>query len=69
MTVEEQREAEANYFAMHLLVPTEALKKAVNAAGGIDLCDDDALKKLAKKFGVSLTIIAFRMGEEGLMAK
>lgn len=66
MTAAEQNEKEANYFAMHLLVPTEMLRAELNRLGGIDVCDDrtGALKKLAKRFGVSETIIAFRISEE-----
>lgn len=66
MTAAEQNEKEANYFAMHLLVPTEMLRAELNNLGGIDVCDDrsGALKKLAKRFGVSETIIAFRISEE-----
>lgn len=66
MTTAEQIEKEANYFAMHLLVPTEMLRDELRKLGGIDVCDDrsGALKKLAKRFGVSETIVAFRIAEE-----
>ncbi len=59
---------EANYFAMHLLVPTSMLREELRKLGGIDLCDDNgkALKSLAKTFGVSQAIIAFRIAEETL---
>jgi Zn-dependent peptidase ImmA (M78 family) len=60
-----EMEVEANYFAMHLLVPTDALRREMDKIGGIDLSSDDgSLKKLAKKFGVSQAVIAFRIGEE-----
>jgi Zn-dependent peptidase ImmA (M78 family) len=59
-------EQEANYFAMHLLVPTQMLRTELERLGGIDLVDDrtGALRKLAKNFQVSETIIAFRVAEE-----
>lgn len=58
-------EREANYFAMHLLVPSSLLRAELDKIGGIDLsADDGTLKKLAKKFGVSEAVIAFRVGEE-----
>ncbi len=69
MTPEQYRaddtEREANYFAMHLLVPSAMLRKELEHVGGIDLsADDGTLKKLAKKFGVSEAVMAFRIGEE-----
>lgn len=54
-------EREANYFAMCLLVPEEFLRTEVKKMGGIDLCDDYALEKLAKKFKVSRTVMAVRI--------
>lgn len=61
----EEMEREASLFAMHLLVPTEMLRSEVRKMGGIELCGDgQQLKKLAKRFGVSQEIIAFRIGEE-----
>lgn len=69
MTDEEhaQREKEANYFAMHLLVPSNMLRKELARIGGVDLSGDDGnLKKLARRFGVAETVIAFRVGEECL---
>ena len=52
---------EANEFAMHLLVPTEFLRKDLIAMGGIDIADDKDLKILAHKYQVSQTIMALRI--------
>lgn len=61
----ERDDAEANYFAMHLLVPTDRLVMAVRQMGGIDVAGDGSdVRKLARKFGVSETVMAFRIGEE-----
>lgn len=54
---------EANEFAMQLLVPDRLLREAVAKLGGVDPCDDANLVKLAKKFGVSLTIMGIRLGQ------
>lgn len=66
MNREIETEKEANYFAMHLLVPTNLLRAELAKIGGFDLVDDrdGNLRKLARKFGVSETIIAFRVAEE-----
>lgn len=59
-------ETEANYFAMHLLVPADRLRAELEKIGGVDLADDKAtqLRKLARRFGVSETVMAFRIAEE-----
>lgn len=54
-------EAEANAFAMELLMPEEWLRKDI--AGGFDIEDDAKLKKLAKKYGVSMQVMALRIGQ------
>ena len=62
MTQQEEQEEEANYFARCLLVPREFLLRDIAAMGGqIDISDDDALKSLAKKYGVSLGVMAMRL--------
>ena len=62
---DEQIEQEANYFAMHLLVPTDMLRAEVQKMGGVEIVDNSSgdLKKLAKRFGVSEAVIAFRLAE------
>jgi Zn-dependent peptidase ImmA (M78 family) len=62
-TKEEQLDEEANYFAMHLLVPTSLLEKEMPAGYEIDLTDDKTLIDLAKKFAVPINVMAFRISE------
>lgn len=50
--------AEANAFAMELLMPTKFL---LRDAAGVDLCDDNAVAKLAKKYGVPAAVMAARL--------
>ncbi len=59
-------EEEANCFARHLLVPSSLLRAEVAKIGPIDIADDSdgRVKKLAKIFGVSPTLIVFRLAEE-----
>jgi Zn-dependent peptidase ImmA (M78 family) len=59
----EKQDAEANHFAMCLLMPKNLVFKEVQKMGGIDLCDDAPLKELAKKFGVSVAMMAVRLGQ------
>lgn len=54
---------EADYFAMCLLMPEEFVRREVRSAGGIDIADDKGMAKLAKKFGVSTTAMALRIGQ------
>lgn len=58
-------ETEANLFARELLMPTQFVKDYLRKVGGIDLIDSDtkALKTMAKKFGVTSELMAFRIGE------
>lgn len=56
-------EREANYFARCLLVPKSFLMADFKACGGIDVCDDDQARMLAKKYGVSITVMAIRIHE------
>jgi Zn-dependent peptidase ImmA (M78 family) len=59
----EEMEREANYFAMCLLMPEKLLRHEVSAIGGLDLCDDEKLKALARKFGVAQGLMAIRIME------
>ena len=56
-------EVEANAFAMELLMPSEWLRADIERMGGIDIEDDKKLMKLAKKYRVSLQVMAIRIGE------
>jgi len=71
MNADVDREREATYFAMHLLVPTVMLRAELNKLGGLDVVDDDdkTLRELARKFKVSKTIIAFRIAEEATKSR
>lgn len=53
-------EAEANAFAMELLMPFDWIVKDCN---GIDVSDERAVSKLAKKYRVAPTVMAMRIGE------
>ena len=53
-------EAEANAFAMELLMPFDWIKRD---AVGIDLTDEVAVAKLAKKYRVPTVTMAARIGE------
>jgi len=55
-------EAEANYFAMCLLMPEHLVKQEVEKIK-LDLTSDEALKKLAKIFDVSQTAMALRLAQ------
>jgi len=63
MEDEAKMEDEANEFAMHLLVPTDFLKAELAKLGGIDIEDEKAVQKLAKKFKVSQQIMTLRLGQ------
>lgn len=53
-------EIEANAFAMELLMPFDWIARD---AEGIDICDDRAVTKLAKKYAVPPFTMAYRIGE------
>lgn len=63
------KEKEANCFAAHLLVPTEILRREYARLGPVDVADDScpALRLLAKRFGVSTTLMAMRIAEESTL--
>lgn len=63
MTPEEVEEYEANYFAMHLLIPEQFIRKDLKAEGGIEIEDDEQLTRLAKKYQVSRTMMMMRLTE------
>ncbi len=58
---EQDMEAEADYFAMCLLMPRDLVIAEVRAMGGVDLVDDEEVGKLAKKFGVSIGLMTARL--------
>jgi len=60
MTNTERQDAEANAFAMELLMPFDWI---VRDARGLDLCDERAVEKLARKYRVAATVMSVRIGE------
>lgn len=59
--IQVQQDYEANVFAAYLLIPGFLLKKELKRIGGIDLTDDTKFNKLCKTFGVTHSLMAFRM--------
>ena len=53
-------DAEANAFAMELLIPFDWI---VRDSVGVDLCDEDGIARLAKRYRVPVTTMAVRIGE------
>ena len=58
---EEDQEAEANLFAMCLLMPRDFVIAEVRKMGGVDLLEDKQVGELAKKFGVSVALMTARL--------
>ena len=59
----EQMDAEANAFAMELMMPEFLLRPELEKLGGIDIEDEKAVRKLAAKFRVSTQMMTLRLGE------
>lgn len=62
MKTNKELEAEANYFAMCLLMPEDLVRREV-ANMEIDLADNNFLKELSKKFAVPETAMAVRLSQ------
>lgn len=62
-TQHEIEEQEANLFTVYLLMPEDLLRAEINKIGSIDIGDDKAIKKLADKFKVSVTVMTLRLGQ------
>lgn len=56
-------EAEANQFAMELLMPTQFVRDEVAKLKGGDIADDKFIKLLAAKFQVPVGIMGIRLGQ------
>lgn len=56
-------ETEANAFAMALLMPRKFLLADIRQMGGVDITDDVQVAKLAKKYKVSVSLMAVRIGQ------
>jgi Zn-dependent peptidase ImmA (M78 family) len=55
-------EAEASHFAMCLLMPADWLRADIRLMGGVDIEDGRDIDKLARKYRVSPTLMAVRIG-------
>ena len=55
-------EAEANHFAMCLLMPADMLRLDIRLMGGVDIENHKAIDQLARKYRVSPTLMAVRIG-------
>lgn len=58
-------EKEANLFAAELLMPVHFLKRDVANIGTIDLMDEEVIRELASKYGVSTQAMMFRLSYLG----
>jgi Zn-dependent peptidase ImmA (M78 family) len=63
MTQAETEDAEANLFAMELLMPEQFVRKEVSKIKGFDILEDNHMKQLANKFKVPTSIMAIRFGQ------
>lgn len=57
-----EQEAEANLFAMHLLMPEDMVRREMRRMKSFDMADDKAIARLAKTFQVPQSIMAMRLG-------
>lgn len=62
-------EAEANAFALCILIPGDMLKDEVDKIGGLDLTSDADFKMLCDKFQVSQTAMMVRMSMMNLCSQ
>jgi len=61
----DEAEREANFFAASLLMPKDFIKRELEQIEFVDLLDDDFLRKLAEKFGVSSQALVNRLKNLG----
>jgi len=57
----DEHEQEANYFAASLLMPRQFIERDLAGQEFVDLLDDDFLRDLARKYGVSAQALAIRL--------
>lgn len=60
-------EQEANFFAASLLMPREFIERDLEDQIFVDLLDDDFLRDLARKYGVSAQALAIRLKTLGYL--
>lgn len=58
-----------NRISVCLLMPEKFLRADIEKMGGIDIDDEAAMRKLAKRYHVSVTLLALRIGQLGLLKK
>ncbi len=63
---EKLEEREANLFAAELLMPAKLITKEVEGMDDIDIVEDGKIERLAKKFGVSIQAMSFRLANLGV---
>lgn len=61
----DEAEREANFFAASLLMPREFLEADLAKEEYVDLLDDDLLRALGKKYGVSTQALVNRLKNLG----
>jgi len=59
----EDKEQEANYFAICLLMPEALVRREVESLGPLDLLNDVKVAKLARKFEVPISLMVLRLAE------
>lgn len=59
----EIEDAEANAFAMALLMPEKFVRDEVRKMKYFDICNDKHIESLARKFKVPVSIMAMRIGQ------
>ena len=65
--INEREEAEANYFAMCLLIPEDMIRKDLEGESGFDIVDDPRIKNLARRDGVSIQTMIIRLADLGFV--
>lgn len=58
-----EMDAEANAFALALLMPEPLLRADIAKMSGVDLCDDNVVERLAKRYQVPVAAMALRLGQ------
>jgi len=66
---DDQEDAEANYFAMCLLMPEHFVRKDIEAMlAKSPLCfDDPRIDQMAKRYKVDVKLLMLRLGQLGYM--
>lgn len=60
--VNNTEEAEANLFAVHLLMPEALVRQEVKRMKAFDLTNDKHIAELARRFQVPNSVMAIRLG-------